>query len=1197
MELQCFDSVQRAVLAGLLAAATSLAAGPPSRIQAEIQNRQTFRLTGNVHPVIASAQDQGEVAESLALPRITMHFKMTAAQQADLDRLLQAQQDPSSPQFRQWLTPEEYADRFGLSTADLGRVTAWLERMGFSNVQAARGRTFVTMSGVAAVVRYAFQTPIHHYLVNGTRHYANASEPALPVELEGMVAGIRGLSDFHPRAHARPKPRYTSSITGNHFVAPGDFATVYNLQPLYSSGIDGTGQSIAVVGQTGQTGQMDFTTNPPSAAYVQASDMEAFQAASGLPIKDPTFISDGFNPQASSGDEQESALDLEWAGAVARGATIIYVNSPDAFTSAQYAVDNNVAPIISLTYGLCEDASKQGLPLSQVNSMNAVFQQANVQGITVVVASGDVGAADCEFSNSPTIASNGLGVDFPASSPYVTGMGGTEFNEGTGTYWSASNGTNSGSALSYIPEMVWNDTANPDNTGAFISATGGGVSVIFAKPSWQQGAGVPNDGFRDVPDVSLDASNFHDGYLMCDDGWCTNGYRNSATFFDVIGGTSAGAPTFAGIVALINQQTHSRQGNVNPTLYSLARRTPSAFHDITVGNNIVPCRLGTPNCTTGSMGYSAGVGYDQATGLGTVDAYNLVTAWSGAVVAPSAPVLVLPANGATGVTLSPALFWQASTGATSYNVSFGTVSPPPQVSQTTATTYSPGVLSAGVTYYWKVTAVNTGGSVSSATWSFTTASVVVVPPPAPVLTAPANGATGVALSPNLTWQASTGATSYNVFFGRVSPPPQVTQTAATTYAPSALSAGVTYYWSVTAVNAAGSANSGIRSFTAQAGVNPGALLFVPVTPCRVADTRGAVGPFGGPTMTSAASRSFVIPQSSCGIPATAKAYSLNVTVVPHGPLPFLTLWPTGQNQPLVSTLNSFQGIVVANAAIVPAGANGAVSVAVDDTSDVILDIDGYFSDLGGAEFYAATPCRVADTRGANGPLGGPSMTPAQTRDFPVLSSSCGLPSSASAYSMNVTVVPGGPLPYLTTWPTGQAQPGVSTLNSFTGKVVANAAIVPSGTGGDISVYVADATQVILDSNGYFAAPGGSGALSFYPVTPCRIADTRNAQGPFGGPSLTADTTRSFTIPASVCAIPSTAQAYSLNVTVVPAGPLSFLTAWPAGQNRPLVSTLNAFDGAVVANAAIVPAGASGAINVYVTDSTDVILDIDGYFAP
>jgi len=1185
MELRRFHCLQRATLSGLLAAAALLAAGPPSRIQADIQNRQTFRLTGNVHPLVASAQDQGEVPDSLALPRIAIHFNMTAAQQADLDALLEAQQNPSSPQFHQWLTPEQYADRFGLSPADLSRITDWLARMGFTNVEAARSRTFVTMSGVAAQVRYAFQTPIHHYLVNGSLHYANAAEPALPIELQGIVAGIRGLSDFHPRPHSRPRPRYTSSITGNHFLAPGDFATIYDLTPLYNSGINGSGQlsSIAIMGQTD----------------IAFSDIETFQTASGLPVKDPQVILDGADPGTSSGDLQESDLDLEWAGAVARGASLIFVNSSDAFTSTTYAIDNNIAPVISLTYGGCETQFFR----SDVTGMDSVFQQANAQGITVVVASGDYGASDCDEPQSstasgPTIATQGLSVDFPASSPHVTAVGGTEFNEGSGTYWSSTNGANGGSALSYIPEMVWNDTANPDNiteTGGVITGGGGGASVIFPTPSWQTGL-VPGGG-RGVPDVSLNASNFHDGYLMCHEGWCTNGYRNAATYFDVVGGTSAGAPTFAGIVAMINQQTHSRQGNINPTLYSLAARSSSPFHDITVGDNKVPCQTGTPNCTTGTMGYSALPGYDLATGLGSVDAYKLLTAWPSSA-APLAPVLTSPANGATGVALSPTLAWQASTGATSYNVFFGTASPPPQVTQTSATTYSPGALSAGVTYYWKIASVNASGSTASTIWSFTTAPPVLLPPPAPALTAPANGATGAALSQSLSWQASTGATYYNVYFGTVSPPPQVSQTTATTYSPGTLSASATYYWSVTAVNPAGSASSAIWSFATQAGANPGALLFVPVTPCRVADTRGALGAFGGPTMTGGAIRSFALPQSSCGIPATAQAYSLNVTVVPQGALSYLTLWPAGQAQPLVSTLNSFGGAVVANAAIVPAGANGAVSVFVTNTTDVILDIDGYFTNAtGGVAFYAAIPCRVADTRNADGALGGPFMPATQTRNFPVLSSPCAIPASASAYSMNVTVVPSGPLAYLSTWPTGQAQPNVSTLNSFTGKVVANAAIVPAGAGGDISVYVTDPTDVILDTNGYFAMVGSPGALSFYPVAPCRVADTRNANGPFGGPSLAAGGTRSFTIPASGCSIPSTAQAYSLNVTVVPAGPLSYLTAWPTGASQPFVSTLNSFDGSIVANAAIVPAGASGAVSVFVTDTTNVILDVNGYFAP
>ena len=370
--------------------------------------------------------------------------------------------------------------------------------------------------------------------------------------------------------------------------------------------------------------------------------------------------------------------------------------------------------------------------------------------------------------------------------------------------------------------------------------------------------------------------------------------------------------------------------------------------------------------------------------------------------------------------------------------------------------------------------------------------------------------------------------------------------------------------------------------------------FVPVNPCRVADTRTSTGSFGGPALDGVTARSFAIPQGACGIPATAQAYSLNVTVAPQGPLAYLTLWPSGMAQPNVSTLNSFEGNVVANAALVPAGQNGAVSAYATNPTDVILDINGYFDSTAGDSFYPSQPCRIEDTRRAAGPLGGPAFGVGETRNIPVPTSPCGLPATASAYSMNVTVVPNGYLGYLTTWAAGEAQPFASTLNSWTGKVVANAAIVPAGANGATSVYVTNRTDVILDANGYFAAPGRTAGLTFYPVVPCRVADTRQEDD---GPEMAAGETRSFEIPDNGCGIPSSAAAYALNITVVPDGPLSYLTAWPTGSPRPFVSTLNSFDGTVVANAAIVPAGTDGAVSVYVSNATHVILDINGYFAP
>ena len=374
-----------------------------------------------------------------------------------------------------------------------------------------------------------------------------------------------------------------------------------------------------------------------------------------------------------------------------------------------------------------------------------------------------------------------------------------------------------------------------------------------------------------------------------------------------------------------------------------------------------------------------------------------------------------------------------------------------------------------------------------------------------------------------------------------------------------------------------------------------AMQFVAVTPCRVADTRHAPGEFGGPTMEANSQRSFPIPQSACNIPSTAAAYSLNVTVVPweHGYLDYVTLWPTGQSQPFISLLNSWDGRTKANASIVPAGTNGAVSVYVTNKTDVVLDIDGYFAPATTSTLalFPLTPCRVADTRGPTGPLGGPSLVGNQQRIFPVLASSCDIPDSAQGggYSLNFTVIPRTTLNYLTVWPTGQLQPYVSTLNAPTGTIVANAALVPAGTAGAISVFVTDNTDLVIDIDGYFApANSGAGALSLYTLAPCRVLDTRNGNGAFSG-TLPVD------VLGSSCSVPS-AQAYVFNATVVPHGPLGYLTLWPDAEGQPYVSTLNAVDGAVTSNMAIVPT-LNGDIDAFAYSSTQLILDIFSYFAP
>jgi uncharacterized repeat protein (TIGR01451 family) len=381
-----------------------------------------------------------------------------------------------------------------------------------------------------------------------------------------------------------------------------------------------------------------------------------------------------------------------------------------------------------------------------------------------------------------------------------------------------------------------------------------------------------------------------------------------------------------------------------------------------------------------------------------------------------------------------------------------------------------------------------------------------------------------------------------------------------------------------------------------------AQRFIPVTPCRIMDTRdgsGFSGAFGPPFISGNTTRTVPVSSSSCGIPAAAKAYSLNATVVPHGTLGYLTLWPTGADQPLVSTLNAIDGQITANAAIVPAG-GGSINAFVTDATDLILDINGYFLDSASSSsalvFYPVTPCRVVDTRNPAGILGGPILNGNSTRSLPIPSSSCGIPTSAQAYAFNATVVPTGFLNYLTLWPAGALQPVVSTLNAPDGQITANMAIVPAGASGAINAFVTENTHLVLDITGYFAPPG-TGGLSLFPVTPCRVLDTRNLIGPLGGPILSGDTSRSIPVAASPCNVPASAQAFSMNATVVPSEPLGFITVWPTGVDKPLVSTLNALDGQITANALIVPAGTGGTVSVFTTNTTQVIFDISGYFAP
>ena len=595
-------------LSATVCAASIACFAQPNRIVSRIDNSRTVTLPGRVHPLANAANDAGLADSSLPL-FLTILLKPSADQQSGLDRLLQQQQNPASTSFHKWLTPEQYADQFGASAADTAQIAAWLQTQGFTVDPVSRSRTYLTFSGTGGQAQAVFGTAIHRYVVNGVSHYANANDPKIPAALSGLVSGIRGLNDFHPKAQLRKPaaPQFTDG-PGVHVLAPADFAAIYDVNPLYTAGINGSGQTIMIVGQ--------------SALYSSGGDITSFWSKFGITTAtlSQKLVNTHSNPGVVPIDAEEADLDVEWAGAVARGATIAFVYSTDVWTSAVYAVDQAFGSVLSMSYGSCEMSDLVDLP-----GYRQTVQQANAEGITWLAAAGDSGAADCDYNAQ--VAEGGLGIGVPAAIPEVTAMGGTNLSDYTATYWGAS-----GTALGYIPEIVWNETA----IAGELSAGGGGASLYFPQPSWQTTAGVPNDGWRHLPDLSLNAGAYHDPYYVVLQGAA-----------EVIGGTSAATPTMAGVVALLNQyisngQSTSGLGNINPELYRLSQSAPSVFHDVSNGSNLVPCAYGSPQCNNGQQGYTAGAGYDSASGIGSVDASLLVHQWSTAL--PTAAVVVPSIN-------------------------------------------------------------------------------------------------------------------------------------------------------------------------------------------------------------------------------------------------------------------------------------------------------------------------------------------------------------------------------------------------------------------------------------------------------------------------------------------------------------------------------------------------------------------------
>lgn len=689
-----------AAVTPLFAANQTVSAPATPHIVQAVNDANLTPLVGNTHPLAIPAYDRGAVADSFPMEHMYLQLRRSPEQEQALETLMQEMQDPQSPNYHRWLTAAELGENFGPAQPDIDRIVEWLTSHGLQVNGVSKSRLTIDISGTAGQVRAAFRTQIHNYNVNGEQHIANSGDPKIPAALAPVVAGFVSLNNFMPKPTLKkPKTNFSFPCTNCpdgfngvqlYNVAPGDFATIYNVTPLYAGAtpITGKGQVVVVLEGTD----------------IKPADVATFRSAFGLSSYSGTFSQihpgPGCTDPGKNGAEGEAALDAEWAGAIAPDAAVKLASCADTstnfgpFIAAQNLLDSNSPPaIMSLSYLECEAGLGPGGNLY----LFSLWQQAAAEGVSVFVASGDGGAAGCDDFNTQAYATVGIAANGLGSTPYNLATGGTDFLDtaigATHKYWSDTNSATGKSAKSYVPEMTWNDScASPvlftyfaysngltfcNGAGsAFldIDAASGAPSAVYAKPYWQRGlAGNPHDGSRDLPDVSLFSSNefWNHGLLFCMSDKSQGGnpcdYSNPVdTLNSSAGGTSFTAPQFASIQALINQKAGVRQGNPAPIYYDLARAdygsdanpnsgtlascdasrgntisSACTFHDVTAGSIDVPC-YGTNNCyEPSSLGYGllstsdrrlnvaypALVGWDFATGIGTVNVTNLVNRW------------------------------------------------------------------------------------------------------------------------------------------------------------------------------------------------------------------------------------------------------------------------------------------------------------------------------------------------------------------------------------------------------------------------------------------------------------------------------------------------------------------------------------------------------------------------------------------
>ncbi len=657
-----------AILAGALALLAPMAVlaqnnAVPVRVTDRVDTARLVTLPGNTHPLARAQYDQGAAPADLPMNRMMLVLKRSPDQETALQNLLAEQQTTTSANFHKWVTPTQFGQQFGPADADIQAVTSWLASYGFQSIKVSNGRAIIEFSGTAAQVQAGLHTTIHKYVVNGAAHWANSSDPQIPAALAPVVAGFVSLHNF-PKKLSSNRSAQMANLTKNsdgkpqitftdnsHGMAPADFNTIYNV----GSSMTGSGVTVGVIARSN----------------IVAQDVADFRSTFGLPGNNLNIILNGPDPgdfDPGGGEEAEAVLDATWPGAVAPAATVDLVVSETTNAAAGedlsefYIIDNNLADVMTESFSVCEAAFLPGNLIGPNGFVAAAYaglaEQAAAQGITYLVASGDSGPDGCADPTMVQASGAGASVNLLAATPYTVAVGGTEFfNDSTtpSPYWSANNSVNLGSALSYIPEEAWNESCTVAQCGASLSglwSSGGGQSAAFSKPSWQAGvAGIPTTNARFLPDVSLTAAG-HDGYVLCIDASC----EGNSPGFEILSGTSASVQAFGGVMALVKQKIGARLGIANFALYKLAATETLASCN---GSNIPPAlppvlgtcifndtTTGNTNLTiVGETGFAAGVGYDRATGLGSVNVTNLVNKWSTAIADATTTTLTL--NGGT----------------------------------------------------------------------------------------------------------------------------------------------------------------------------------------------------------------------------------------------------------------------------------------------------------------------------------------------------------------------------------------------------------------------------------------------------------------------------------------------------------------------------------------------------------------------